>query len=214
MTKKINKDVSKWTLTDYRLYLGQLMRNAGGPKDVIEEIEFLGYEGGGIFGAIWDSWTTVEHYIKTANDATLLQKRERTAILRDDIACLVHDTVIDIIDARNNWLNNAPGTPVLDIDVEALAYDCSELAWGQKVAKRPTLEQALKAQEARLKKKTKFQLWELVARWNERQQKWSTQLVIDDNATKAYLISELLRRKPKLTYYGTNGFLAFLKATV
>lgn len=108
------------TLAQFRKNIAAGLKKCGAPQDFIREVGDVGYEGGGVFEAIWDTWRNIEAELEFVSGA------EKEATYRDVAPGYVHDMVLDMVDAYNNAYNYEPGRRPSKIDASRLAVDLEE----------------------------------------------------------------------------------------
>lgn len=111
------KLTSPKSLSDFRAAVANAMRTAGAPTDLVDEVGDVGYEGGGVFEAIWNTWQNIEAEIQYAKGP------EKDQVYRDVAPGYVHDMVLDIIDAYQNAYNYEPGRKPSKLNGARLAAD-------------------------------------------------------------------------------------------
>lgn len=90
---------------DFRAQVATAMKKAKAPVDLVEELEDLGYEGGGPLSALWSAWHNIEYEFRDAGkDPAALAEAWAAGI-----EFYVHDAIIDMIDEFANPMNYAPG---------------------------------------------------------------------------------------------------------
>ena len=104
--------------SEFRKLLGTALRASGAPEDLVEEVEDVGYEGGGVAAAIADGWNNIEYefdMIRRDRDGNAEEQQHEV------IANYVHDIVIDVVDAYKNSMNYEPGRKSGKLDAKTLA---------------------------------------------------------------------------------------------
>lgn len=102
-------DVAPKTFKDFRRIVSGLLRDAGAPEDLVEEVSDMGNEGGEVVSATWDAW----------NDFS--QDASEDEDWREVLSWYATDMVLDIVDAYSNPMNYEPGWRGRRVDGKTLA---------------------------------------------------------------------------------------------
>lgn len=118
------------TFEEFRKAIGAAVKQAGGPPDLVDEIEDVGYEGGGVAGALGSTWHNLEYEYR---DAKKLPPEEQEAEMWDVYTYYVHDAVLDMADAYQNAWNYEPGRKAARFDAADLAQRVQKIVSGAKL---------------------------------------------------------------------------------
>lgn len=91
------------TFTEFRQGLGELLKLAGAPEELVFEITDLTYEGGGVVSAAWRSWEAIEDLIAEGKETG------EGAPRWEELDGLVYDVVQDMVIEFNDPMNYPPG---------------------------------------------------------------------------------------------------------
>jgi len=108
---------------EFRMLVADALKTATAPLDLVDEVEDLGYEGGGIPGPIFDTWEYINSELQD------LAPGEDASMLWPDVAVdYVHDMVLDIVREYENPMNYPPGhhRGKKKLDAKRLAQRASE----------------------------------------------------------------------------------------
>lgn len=120
------------TFKDFRVLVGSLMSDAGAPEELVEEINDVGLEGGGVAEVLWSTWNDFSSDIwapPAPGSSHSLQSNDFSSDIEEDgdwketLSFYASDMVLDIVDAFSNTMNYEPGRRVPHIDGKMLADD-------------------------------------------------------------------------------------------
>lgn len=121
------------TISAFRRMIGKAVKKAGGPIDLVDEINDVDYEGDGVSGVLSRVWESVRWELDDTNDADM-----RDA-WRDIVTGYVGDAVIDIVAEYNNKLNYGPGRRASSVDGPALAKSVVAIILGDQAPSKGTV---------------------------------------------------------------------------
>lgn len=107
------------TFAEFRRTLAAALKQAGAPGDLIDEIGYIDYEGGGVVQAVFNAWDSVEYELERERKAGNVHDLEMT--WEDLVGSVVHDAVIDMVDEYSNPMNYGPGERHEKVDGATLA---------------------------------------------------------------------------------------------
>lgn len=137
------------TFADFRKRMGVALKKAGADPALVGEVNDTGYEGGGVFSALWRAWEGIEMELKDAGD-------EASEVWKDMVEYYVHDAVIDMMDEYGNPMNYEPGHKTGKLDSPALAKATVAAMLGNQVAKVKPAPEGGKAMIPALKQAVKL----------------------------------------------------------
>jgi hypothetical protein len=125
------------TFADFRKRMGAALKKVGADPALVGEVNDMGYEGGGVFSALWRAWEGIEMELKDAGE-------ESGEVWKDMVEYYVHDAVIDMMDEYGNPMNYEPGHKPGKVDAPALAKATVDAMLGNQVTKvkPPAADQA------------------------------------------------------------------------
>jgi hypothetical protein len=115
------------SFSEFRKAFAMALEQAGAPDDLVDEALDEDYEGGPIFGAIYEAWTNIEAEMSGIRDPA-----ERHDTWLDMVEFYVHDAVLDMADSYFNAMNYAPGHRPAKFDPKALATAVVSVMSGSK----------------------------------------------------------------------------------
>ena len=104
------------SFSEFRKAFAAALDQAGAPDDIIDEARDEDYEGGPVFGAIYEAWTNIEAEMRDVRDP-----EERQDTWLDMVEFYVHDAVLDMASGYRNAMNYAPGHKPAKFEPKALA---------------------------------------------------------------------------------------------
>jgi hypothetical protein len=124
------------TFEEFRNVIGDAVKQAGGPEDLVDEILDVDYEGGGVAGVLGSAWHNLEYEYR---DIKRLPHGEQEAEMWDVFMYSVHDAVIDMADAYRNAWNYEPGRKAGGrFDAVDLAQRVQKIVSGAKLKRSDT----------------------------------------------------------------------------
>ena len=102
-------------LSDFRLALSHALEQAGAPADLVDEVSDVGYEGGGVFEAVFSTWRNIEAEMQSESPD------KRGDVYLEIAPYYIHDLIIDLAAAYQDPMNYEPGRRVKKLNTEDLA---------------------------------------------------------------------------------------------
>jgi len=116
----------------FRNVFSAALTAAGAPEDHVDEASDTSYEGGPVFGAMWDAWSNIESEMRGIKDP--VDRRDEWLSM---VEYYVHDAVLDMVGGFLNPMNYEPGRRVKKIDAGALAKKVVAVMKGGEVTAAP-----------------------------------------------------------------------------
>jgi hypothetical protein len=120
------------TFTKFRNVFSTALKAAGAPEDLVDEASDTSYEGGPVFGAMWDAWSNIESEMRGIKNP--VDRRDEWLGM---VEYYVHDAVLDMVGGFLDPMNYEPGRRVKKIDAPALAKKVVAVMKGEKVSAAP-----------------------------------------------------------------------------
>lgn len=102
-------------LSDFRLALSAALEKAGAPADLVDQVSDVGYEGGGVFEAVFGTWRNI--WAEMQAEEPDMQGDVYLEVAPE----YVHDLVVDLAHEYQNPMNYEPGRRVKKINTADLA---------------------------------------------------------------------------------------------
>ena len=102
-------------LSDFRQSLASALEQSGAPADLVDELSDVGYEGGGIFAAVFDAWQNISSEMQSETPA------KQGEVYLEVAPGYIRDLIIDIVEAYQDPMNYEPGRRVKKLNAVDLA---------------------------------------------------------------------------------------------
>lgn len=120
---------------EFRQQFANALKVAKAPEDLVYEAEDADYEGGPVFGAMWDAWTNLEIELRSLKGLSQKEAAEEWSLMCADY---VHDAVLDIASGYKDPMNYEPGRKAGSFNPKKLAQDTASAMSSGKTAPTPT----------------------------------------------------------------------------
>ena len=121
------------TFEEFRKAIGNAVKQAGGPPDLVDEIMDVGYEGGGVAGALGSAWDDMQYEYKDIKKSVTPEAQDSE--MWEAFAYSSHDAVLNMVDAYQNAWNYEPGRKAARFDASDLAQRVQKILTGAKMKK-------------------------------------------------------------------------------
>lgn len=121
--------------SEFRRQFANALKVAGAPEDLVFEAEDADYEGGPVFGAMWDAWTNLEIELRSLKGLPQKEAAEEWSLMCSDY---VHDAVLDMAAGYKDPMNYEPGRKAGSFNPKKLAQDTASAMSSGKTAPLPT----------------------------------------------------------------------------
>lgn len=129
--EKKSKEPPK-TFADFRKQVGAALKKAKAPAALVDEVNDVDYEGGGVASSLYGAWENIR-----------LELKDDPAAWPELVGYYVHDAVIDMLAEFDNPMNYAPGAKKGQKPVDAAAL-AAAVVDAMAPKKKPTKEESKK----------------------------------------------------------------------